>query len=248
VEITDKGSKHVLPEEYSASTLLYDLAGLPYAVVPGEELRIIFFDAQNESLNLLHVDSGAVEEIQKLPCTLGYADFDCYPGILSNARNTSWILATQDDHEMLDHSAIDHRIVAINLVTKTVISLLSGTNSCFSPRFSPDGLQISWLQQTNLDQNTQLYLSQFNPETGSLSDIRPATGNDEDSIAEPQWSPDGDLFFTSSESGVRQLSRIRIGTNLRELISLPGFDHADFGNASPTTSSYVSRQPPSPLK
>ncbi|KAK1835299.1 hypothetical protein QBC39DRAFT_298740 [Podospora conica] len=238
LEITDDGAKHVLPEEYSASTLEYDQGGLPYAIVPGEELRIIFSDAESGSLNLLHVDSGTIEEIQQSPCPLGFVDFDCHPGISSNARNTSWILATQElDDEMEDASVIDRHIVAINLDTKKIVTLLSDTNSYSSPRFSPDGLQISWLQRSDPGPNTQLYLAQFNPETATLSDIRLAAGNDEDSITEPQWSPAGDLFFISSEFGDRHLSCIRAATNLRERISLPGLDHTNFGDAPPTTSS-----------
>ncbi len=50
VEIAGDGTRHVLPEPHSASTIVYEYGGLPYAVLSGDQLRIVFSNSKGKRL------------------------------------------------------------------------------------------------------------------------------------------------------------------------------------------------------
>jgi len=232
VEITPDGEpQHVLPSGYSASTTVYEYGGLSYTPVPGGLTRIIFSDSKRQSLNLLNVDDGTVETLSQ-STTLRYADFDCHPEIWDDIPAHAWVVAIEEDHSDPRPEGVINRVVAINLATKKIQRISEGADFYSYPRFSPNGSEICWLQwdHPNLPfAGTQLYVADFNEDDASLLNARAVAGDADDSIAEPRWSPDGDLFFGSDGSGYRQLCLMRDGERGR--ILLPGLQNAEFGDA-----------------
>lgn len=232
MEITPDGPQHVLPTEYAANTTVYEYGGLAYAPVPGDKLRIIFNDARGKSLNILDVDEKTIEPIVQ-STSLRYADFDCHPDIGDGAVDSAWVLAIEEDHAHPKPADVKNYVVAINLATKKVKQVLEGADFYSYPRFSPDGRQVAWLQWDHPGLpfiGVKLFVGEFDKETASVSDVRHIAGEDDDSISEPRWSPDGDLYFCSDSSGFRQLTRLRDGE--RERILLPGLENAEFGTDS----------------
>ena len=231
MEHTPDGPKHVLPDKYGANTTVYEYGGLAYTPVAGDQLRIIFSDARQQSLNLLNVDDGTVESIVT-SSTLRYADFDCHPEISNGTEETAWVLAVEEDHALPDPEDVKNYVVAINLVTKEVKRVLEGVDFYSYPRFSPDGRQIAWLQWNHPSLPflaVKLHMASFDHKTASVLGNRLVAGDDEDSIAEPRWAPNGDLYYCSDSSGFRQLNRLR--DDGRERILLPGLEDAEFGDA-----------------
>ncbi|KAK3359634.1 peptidase S9 prolyl oligopeptidase active site-containing protein [Lasiosphaeria hispida] len=231
VEITTSGLKHVLPDGFSASTAVYEYGGSSYLPISGDKLRIIFSDAHRQSLNLLHVDNGTVEPLLQ-STTLRYADFDAHPSIDDGTENNAWVLAIEEDHVRPKPADVKDYVVAINLITKEIRRVVEGADFYSYPRFSPDGRQLAWLQWNHPDLpflGVTLHLAEFSLTDASLSGTRLVAGEEGDSIAEPRWSPDGQLFFGSDKSGFRQLSKLRDGA--KETILLPGLEDAEFGDA-----------------
>lgn len=211
---------------------MYEYGGLPYAIIPGRALRVIFSDARKQSLNLLYAEDEILETLVQ-SSTLRYADFDCYPDIWDDTEDHAWVLAVEEDHTNPKPKDVKNCIVAINIATKAVKRIAEGADFYSYPRFSPDGTEIAWVQWNHPDlpfSGAQLYLADFNEYEGTVSEPRIVAGDRGESVAEPRWSPDGQLFFASDKTGFRQLCRLVNGE--RERITLPGLEEAEFGEAS----------------
>jgi len=79
----------------------------------------------------------------------------------------------------------------------------SGRDFYASPRPSPDGSQLAWLEwdQPNMPwDGTELWVAQLGAE-GGVEEPRLIAGGSDESIFQPEWSPDGRLHFVSDRSG-----------------------------------------------
>ena len=95
--------------------------------------------------------------------------------------------------------------------TETV--LVDGNDFYSSPRISPDGRHIAWLCWDNPRmpwQGTELWLAEIGAD-GTLLDGRLVAGGEEEAIVQPEWSPDGTLYFVSDRSGWWNLYRYEHG-------------------------------------
>lgn len=134
-----------------------------------------------------------------------------------------------------------NRLVAIDLEPSmkggTPRILVSGSDFYASPRVSPDGNHLAWLSWNHPHMpwdSAELWLARFDDD-GGLTDVRQIAGGATESVAQPEWSPDGRLYFAWDRSGWWNLYRIRVqtanaaaggGTGATEqLTSL----HAEFG-------------------
>ncbi len=87
--------------------------------------------------------------------------------------------------------------------------LVSGHDFYSDPRLSPDGRRLSWLawNHPNLPwDGTELYVAELQAD-GSLGTAVLVAGGPEESIFQPEWSPDGVLHFVSDRSGWWNLYR-----------------------------------------
>jgi dipeptidyl aminopeptidase/acylaminoacyl peptidase len=88
--------------------------------------------------------------------------------------------------------------------------LVSGYDFYSSPRLSPDGRELAWLcwNHPNMPwDGTELWRADV-AEDGSLTGARRIAGGREESIFQPEWSPDGRLYFVSDKSGWWNLYRV----------------------------------------
>ncbi|MBD2041250.1 S9 family peptidase [Microcoleus sp. FACHB-672] len=91
--------------------------------------------------------------------------------------------------------------------------LVSGDDFYASPRLSPDGSQLCWLSWNHPNMpwdGTQLWVAQLNAD-GSLGDRQQIAGGVDESIFQPEWSPDGILYFVSDRTGWWNLYRWNAG-------------------------------------
>ncbi|OIW22486.1 peptidase S9 prolyl oligopeptidase active site-containing protein [Coniochaeta ligniaria NRRL 30616] len=230
------GTRHVLPESSSASTIVYEYGGLPYAVVPAgkkdQALRIIFSDARDKSVNLLDVDSGRVTSLLR-STTLRYADFDVHPRV-SDGTETAWVLAVEEDHEKPKPADVRNYVVAINIETAEVKRLASTADFYSYPRFSPDGKKVVWKQWDHPQMpftETRLHWADWK-ESGAVDNVEFVAGGDGECVTEPRWSPDGTLFFCGEKSNFRQLFRRKLDESEATLVELDGLEEYEFGDSS----------------
>ena len=111
--------------------------------------------------------------------------------------------------------------------------LVSGADFYSDPILNPAGDQLAWLQWDHPNMpwdGTELWLADVAAD-GSLITPRRVAGSDSDSIFQPEWSPDGTLFFVSDRTGYWNLYRHRDG-GVDALLPMA----ADFGKAQWTFS------------
>ncbi len=115
----------------------------------------------------------------------------------------SRMIAVREAHPR-DGSEAVNTLVAIGLEGEhTIRTLVRGADFYSSPALSPDGRQLAWLSWSHPNMpwdGSTLQLGRFDDD-GFLTDILTVAGAADESIFQPQWSPDGELVFASDRSG-----------------------------------------------
>ncbi len=128
--------------------------------------------------------------------TLRYAD-----AVIDKERERT--LCVQEDHSQGSNEPAN-TLVSINLQDGEDIQVLvAGSDFYSSPRLSPDGSRLAWLSwnHPNLPwDGTQLWVAQIKAD-GSLDEAQLIAGAVDESIFQPEWSPDGVLYFVSDRTG-----------------------------------------------
>ena len=89
--------------------------------------------------------------------------------------------------------------------------LAGGHDFYAAPRLSPDGTVLAWLTWDHPDMPwdaTQLWTAPLD-DSGDLGTPRLVAGAGDESVVEPTWSPDGELYFVSDRNGWWNLYRER---------------------------------------
>jgi len=113
--------------------------------------------------------------------------------------------------------------------------LVEGADFYSSPRLAPDGRTLAWLSWDHPRmpwQGTTLWRAGVNPD-GTLAAPVQVAGGAEESICQPEWSPDGLLHFVSDRSGWWNLYRQGGDQAIEALCPMEaefGGPHWTFGN------------------
>jgi dipeptidyl aminopeptidase/acylaminoacyl peptidase len=117
--------------------------------------------------------------------------------------------------------------------------LVEGPDFLAAPRLSPDGSTLAWLEWDHPDMpwdTTRLRIAPVR-EDGFLDAAELAAGGLDESIVQPEWSPDGVLHLISDRSGWWNLYRLLDGPRLEPLAPLEAefadpawvFDRSSYG-------------------
>ncbi len=91
--------------------------------------------------------------------------------------------------------------------------LVGGDDFYSNPRISPDGSKLAWLSWNHPCMpwdSTTLWTAAIHSD-GSLGEAVKIAGGEDESIFQPEWSPDGVLYFVSDRTGWWNLYRFRGG-------------------------------------
>ena len=91
--------------------------------------------------------------------------------------------------------------------------LVSGADFYSDPIVSPDGATLAWLQWNHPNMpwdGTELWTAAIKAD-GSLGAKTKIAGSADESIFQPEWSPDGVLYFVSDRTGWWNLYRLAAG-------------------------------------
>lgn len=128
------------------------------------------------------------------------------------------IICVREDHARDGHARDGHTseddvrnaIVALPLAEGAAQTVLVAGNDFYaSPRLSPCGKHLLWLTWNHPNMpwdGTELWIADVQPD-GTLSDARCLAGGENESIFQPEWSPDGVLYFVSDRNGWWNLYR-----------------------------------------
>jgi dipeptidyl aminopeptidase/acylaminoacyl peptidase len=118
----------------------------------------------------------------------------------------------REDHTEPEREAVN-TIASIDLESGDSRVLMSGHDFYASPRLNPDGTRLAWLAWDHPNMpwdGTELWVGELQPD-GSLEHTRCVAGGVGESIFQPEWSPDGTLYFVSDRTGWWNLYRVRDG-------------------------------------
>jgi dipeptidyl aminopeptidase/acylaminoacyl peptidase len=186
----------VTPTEFNARTRVHEYGGGDYAVADG---TIVFANFPDQRLYLQPI--GAQARPLTPNAALRYAD-----GVFDRRRNLFYTI--REDHS--GHAEAVNTLVTLDLESSDGGAVVvSGDDFYASPRLSPDGSHLAWLSwhHPNLPwDGTELWLGRLNG-NGSVAERQRIAGGDNQSICQPQWSPDGTLYFISDRTGWWNLYR-----------------------------------------
>jgi dipeptidyl aminopeptidase/acylaminoacyl peptidase len=129
-----------------------------------------------------------------------------------------------------------NKIVSIDLKTGTVTTLVEGNDFYSSPRLSTDGSKLAWLTWNHPNMpwdNTELWLATLNQD-GTIEEKQCIAGGEGESICQPEFSPDGKLYFSSDRTQWWNLYRYNPNGRIESLFPLDaefGYPHWVFGES-----------------
>lgn len=216
----DGGMTELLPREANARTAVHEYGGGAWWVRDG----VVWYASwQDQRLYRRDPATGQVAPLTpepEQPRGDRYADGDL-------SSDGSLIVCVREHHPP-GGGVTDVRNEIVRLAAhepSTPEVLVSGPDFVSSPRFSPDGQRLCWVEWDHPNMpwdDTRLCVR-----GGGDEDVVVAGGSKE-SVSEPQWQPDGSLLFLSDRTGWWNLyrwvpdgGRVETVTDLEVEIGLP---------------------------
>ena len=188
------------PPEFSARTRVHEYGGGAFTVHNGV---IYLCNFKDQHLYRQPIDAAP----QCLTPGDGYRYADL---VIDEKRNR--LLCIREDHSGEGEAV--NSIVSINLNgDDNGTILVSGNNFYSNARLSPDGNKLAWLTWNHPNMpwdGTELWVADVQ-EDGSLQNAHLITGSTTESIFQPEWSPDGILYFVAEYTGWWNLYRWQAG-------------------------------------
>lgn len=190
----DGAVQDVLAAPYSVRTRVHEYGGGAFAVSGGT----IWF-SNDKDQRIYRMDDGGAPEAITPAGSCRYADF-----IVDSHHNR--LLAVCEDHAGPDEPA--NSIVAI-AEDGTVQVLTDGSDFYAAPRPSPDGGHLLWLSwdHPNMPWDGCVLTRATLNGAGAVAETETLAGGPEEALFQPEWSPDGDVYFVSDRSGWWNLYR-----------------------------------------
>jgi dipeptidyl aminopeptidase/acylaminoacyl peptidase len=189
----------VTPPGYNVRTTVHEYGGGQYAVSGGT----VWFANYGDQRIYRQGRDGGPQPITPAS-DVRHADMvvDLKRGIL---------FAVREDHTTAEPEAVNS-LVALDLKgERGAFTVAAGNNFYSSPRLSPDGHRLAWLTWNHPNMpwdGTELWVGELD-QAGHARSARKIAGGPTESIYQPEWSPDGELYFVSDRSDWWNLYRAR---------------------------------------
>lgn len=175
---------------FNARTRVYEYGGGACVVAPDRIFLTAFQDQQLYT---------ALADVPPQPLTRAdrrrFAD-----GVYDAGR--ARIICVCEDHAA-GAAEPRHTLVGVDSGSGAVTTLVEGADFYASPRLSPDGRRLAWIAWQHPDMPwdaSTLWVADLDAD-GTPANPRPIAGGAAESIFQPEWSPDGTLYFVSDRSG-----------------------------------------------
>ena len=198
----DGEASDVTPEPYNVRTRVHEYGGLCFWVLNG----VVYFSNFADQRVYRQKPGGQPEPITPEGVDLRYAD-----GKIDAGRNR--LVCVREDHRDGDREAVN-TVVALDLSEGGEGDVLaSGYDFYGYPSVSPDGSQIAWLSWDHPNMpwdTTELWVAEVQDD-GTTGEPTKIAGEQGESVFQPEWSPDGTLYFVSDRTGWWNIYRWRGG-------------------------------------
>jgi dipeptidyl aminopeptidase/acylaminoacyl peptidase len=188
------------PPPFNARTRVHEYGGGDYAVHNGTVYFSNFADQR------IYKNRPGEQPLPLTPSgSFRYADAVIAP-------RQKLLICVREDHSVSGEPV--NSLVGVDLDGGTAVRILvSGSDFYASPRLSPDGSKLAWLSWNHPNMpwdGTELWIADIAGD-GSLSRAVKVAGGDSESIFQPEWSPDGSIYFVSDRTGWWNLYRLTNG-------------------------------------
>jgi len=210
------------PAPFNVRTRVHEYGGGAYAVRDG---RIVFAHDVDQRLYRQQGDAPPV------PITpegrYRYADLCLDP-------RRGRLICVREDHTAEGREPTT-QLVSVDLDGKSVPAVLVfGADFYSSPRLSPDGAWLAWITWDHPRMpwdGTELWVARVQTD-GRLGPAERVAGGPEESVLQPEWSPDGVLYFVSDRTGWWNLYRRGDAAPLVPMEAEFGVPHWIFGQST----------------
>ena len=224
---SDGVTRDITPPPFDVRSRVHEYGGGAYVVAGG---TVLFSHLKDGRLYRLDPGDDAPQPLTP-EGPFRYADLRFDP-----ARRR--FLAIREDHTGDGHPR--SAIVDIALDgDRPVRVLYEGPDFLAAPRPSPDGRSLAWLEWDLPDMPWDVSRLRVAPflDDGGLGPSDLAAGGSDESIAQPEWAPDGLLHFVSDRTGWWNIYRLAPGPRLENLTPIEAefadpawvFDRSSYG-------------------
>jgi dipeptidyl aminopeptidase/acylaminoacyl peptidase len=197
----DGTTADVTPQGFNTRTRVHEYGGGDFAVREGTIYFSNFADQR-----LYRQTPGSAPQAVTPEKNFRYSD------MIVDARRGR-LVAVREDHTVEGHEAVN-TIVSLSLDAEGNEDggrvLVEGSNFYSSPRLSPDGSRLAWLSWNHPNMpwdGCELWVADVRG-YDTLGEARRVAGGEEESIFQPEWSPDGVLYFVSDRSNWWNIYRL----------------------------------------
>jgi dipeptidyl aminopeptidase/acylaminoacyl peptidase len=194
----------VNPPPFNARTRAHEYGGGAY--IAGDGI-VYFSNYDDQRLFRSGAEAGELPQPLSPARDMRYAD-----GVVDRARQR--MVLVREDHTGGGEAV--NSLVSLDLEGDDAqggMPLAAGGDFYSSPRLSPDGMHLAWLTWNHPNMpwdGCELWVGELAPQ-GEVRLARSVAGGEEESIFQPEWSPDGVLHFVSDRTGWWNLYRLRDG-------------------------------------
>ncbi len=198
----DGQTTDVTPAPFNARTRVHEYGGAAFSVNDGT----VYF-SNFEDQRLYRQAAGSDPQPITPEAGLRYAD-----GAVDAKRNR--LICVCEDHTDAEREAVN-ALVGIRLNgTEERQVLVSGNDFYSSPRLSPSGTHLAWMTWNHPNMpwdGAELWVGEIDTDE-SINHTEYVAGGADESIFQPEWSPDGTLYFVSDRTNWWNLYRYQAGT------------------------------------
>ncbi len=208
VKLVGHEAKDITPAGVNVRTRVHEYGGGDYTI---HDDIICFSNFSDQRLYLQRSSEEASAPIGLTPVAdRRYADARIHP-------NAERLVCVREEHNR-ESGEVVNTLVTLDLKVNDNCGevLVSGNDFYSSPRISPDGSQLAWLTWNHPNMpwdGSELWTGKLD-DAQTLTNKRLVAGGKNESIFQPEWSRDGQLYFVSDRTGWWNLYRL---TDAREV-------------------------------
>ncbi|PPT10791.1 prolyl oligopeptidase family protein [Geitlerinema sp. FC II] len=191
----DGTTADVTPQDYNVRSRVHEYGGGAFVVDSG----VVYFSNVSDG-RIYRQPLGETPQPLTPEGAFRYADF-----VVDRPRDR--LLCVREDHS--GEGEPENTLVTVGF-DGSVEVLVSGCDFYASPALSPDGNQLAWLSWNHPNMpwdGTQLWLADIDDDS-KLGNGKTVTGGANESVFQPQWSPNGTLYFASDRASWWNLYRL----------------------------------------
>lgn len=205
--IADASAKphDLIPKEFNARTRVHEYGG-GAVLIDKDDIYFSNFEDQR----LYRITSGGAPTVLTPPWQ-GERNFRFADGLM-DSRRQRWVGIRED------HTQVTPETQAVNTITAMTPGdgglgtiLEQGRDFYASVRLSPDGNRLAWLAWDHPHMPwiaAELWVGELDV-AGTITSRKRIAGGPQESIFQPEWSPDGTLYFVSDRTNWWNLYRLQ---------------------------------------